>query len=67
MLKYIGDGSSMPGIPARDLTDDEIYKIGRAFCLTTGLYVDEPPTGKEEKDEVKHARDQRPAKNTARA
>ena len=39
MLKYIGRGSSLPGIPARDLTDDEVKRFGKTFLLSTGLYV----------------------------
>lgn len=38
MLKYIGKGF-VPGIPARDLKDDEVKKYGGAkFLLSTGLY-----------------------------
>lgn len=38
MLKYIGNGS-LAGIPARDLTDDEVEQFGEEFLLSTGLYV----------------------------
>lgn len=38
MLKYIGNGS-LAGIPARDLTDDEVKQFGEAFLLATGLYA----------------------------
>jgi hypothetical protein len=38
MLKYVGNGS-LAGIPARDLTDDEVKKFGEAFLLATGLYA----------------------------
>ncbi len=38
MLKYIGKGF-IPGIPARDLTKDEIKKYGGVkFLLETGLF-----------------------------
>jgi hypothetical protein len=38
MLKYIGDGF-IPGIPARDLTDEEVKKYGGGkFLLSTGLF-----------------------------
>lgn len=39
MLKYIGH-SSLPGIPARDLTETEVSRFGKAYLLTTGLYVE---------------------------
>ncbi len=39
MLKYIGQ-SSLPGIPARDLTDAEAEQHGKARLLATGLYVE---------------------------
>lgn len=39
MLKYIGQ-SSLPGIPARDLTDAEGARHGKAWLLATGLYVE---------------------------
>ncbi len=39
MLKYIGDGTFAPGIPARDLTDEEVKEYGGVALLTkTGLY-----------------------------
>ena len=38
MLKYIGNGSFVPNIPARDLTDDEVKEFGEAELLKTGLY-----------------------------
>ena len=39
MLKYIGNGF-IPGIPARDLNDDEVKKYGGVkFLLSTGLYA----------------------------
>ena len=39
MLKYIGTGF-LPGIPARDLTDEEVKKCGGVkFLLSTGLYA----------------------------
>ncbi len=28
MLKYIGDGAWLPGIPARDLSDQEVIELG---------------------------------------
>ena len=38
-MKYIGDGSKVvPGLPLRDLTNEEVKKHGKAFVLSTGLY-----------------------------
>lgn len=50
MLKYIGKGF-IPGIPARDIRDDEIEKLGgEEFLLGTGLF--EKPKKKRVKVEV---------------
>lgn len=38
MLKYIGGGYYVVGIPKRDLTDEEVVKFGEDFLLRTGLY-----------------------------
>lgn len=39
MLIYIGNGF-LPGIPARDLSNDEVKKFGGVkFLLSTGLYA----------------------------
>lgn len=39
MLKYIGKGF-IPGIPARDLNDDEVKKYGGVkFLVGTGLFA----------------------------
>jgi len=39
MLKYRGQGDFRAGIPARDLTDEEVEKFGgERFLLSTGLY-----------------------------
>ena len=40
-MKYIIGSGSLPGLPARDLTDDEVLKFGRLFLLRSGLYQDE--------------------------
>ena len=38
MLKYIGTGF-IPGIPAKDLSEDEVKKYGGVkFLLSTGLF-----------------------------
>jgi hypothetical protein len=38
-LKYIGDGFSKIGIPARDLTAEEVKEFGEEYLLATGLYA----------------------------
>ena len=40
-MKYIGDGTCLPGVPARDLTAEEIAELAysRADLLQSGLYV----------------------------
>lgn len=43
-LQYIKGSGSLPGIPARDLTEDEVKKFGRAFLLKTGLYYEDKPS-----------------------
>jgi hypothetical protein len=38
-MKFIGDGKRIvPGVPPRDLTDEEVKKFGAKFLLSTGLY-----------------------------
>lgn len=46
MWKYIGQGSFLTGVPARDLSDDEFSEYAKAFkeregvaLEKTGLYV----------------------------
>ena len=49
MLKYIGNGF-IPGIPARDLSDEEVKKYGgEKLLISTGLF--EKPKPKKEKKE----------------
>jgi hypothetical protein len=40
-LKYIGDGTAIVGVPARDLTAEEVAAapMSRAALLMSGLYV----------------------------
>ncbi len=38
MLKYVGRGASLPGVPARDLSDEEVKQYDEKFLLRTGLY-----------------------------
>lgn len=41
MLKYVGKGSFLPGIPARDLNDEEVSKYGgKRELIATGLYAE---------------------------
>lgn len=50
MLKYIGKGSFIIGVPARDLTSEEVKKYGgRDFLISTGLYQESVKTTKKEK------------------
>lgn len=37
MLKYVGDGY-LPGVPARDLSDEEVKRHGEKRLLSSGLY-----------------------------
>lgn len=37
-MKYIGNGNAIVGVPARDLTPEEVEKFGEAFLLESGLY-----------------------------
>ena len=63
MLKYIGAGAYLPGIPARDLTADEVEAIGLtvAELVGSGLYESPHPNplptkgeGNKTKKAVKH-------------
>jgi hypothetical protein len=38
MLRYVG-GGFLPGVPARNLTDDEARVHGEAVLLASGYYV----------------------------
>ena len=39
ILKYIGKGAYLPGVPARDLTDEDLREIERALGLTAKQLV----------------------------
>jgi len=43
MLRYVGGGGFLVGVPARDLTEDEVKGGGwdRGEMVGSGLYVDE--------------------------
>lgn len=38
MLKYKGNGKFIPGVPARDLVDEEVKRFGKSRLLASGLY-----------------------------
>ena len=38
MLKYVGAGTSLPGVPARDLTDGEAKQHNEKLLVKSGLY-----------------------------
>lgn len=41
-LRYIGDGSALDNVPARDLTADEASAYDRDALLASGLYEAAP-------------------------
>jgi len=44
MLKYIGKNEALAGVPARDLTDEEVEAYGgEKMLLASGLYEKERP------------------------
>ena len=46
VVKYIGDGTFLPGCPARDLSEEEVQRYGLSKLLVSGLYEEikpEPP------------------------
>jgi hypothetical protein len=52
--KYVGDGSFVPGIPARDLTDEESKEYDEQIILACNLYekvVTKSKSKDKEKDE----------------
>jgi hypothetical protein len=42
MLKYKG-GGYLVGIPARNLTDEEVKKYGKRRLIESGLYIEDVP------------------------
>lgn len=51
MLKYIGTGDFLQGVPARDLSAEEVECYGgREALLATGLYADADSTFDEVND-----------------
>ena len=45
MLKYVGKGAFLIGVPAHDLSDEEIEKLGvdKKTLIKSGLYKEEKP------------------------
>lgn len=39
MMKYIGKGAFLIGVPARDLTDEEAVKFGERMLVESGMYL----------------------------
>lgn len=37
-LRYVGQGTSLHGVPARDLTRDEAFEHGSSRLIASGLY-----------------------------
>ena len=52
MLKYIGNGTALIGVPTRDLTAEEVKRFGKEILLESGLYV-KPYIHKQTKSAVK--------------
>ncbi|CAK0775196.1 hypothetical protein CCP3SC1AL1_770018 [Gammaproteobacteria bacterium] len=38
MLRYVGKGNWITGVPARDLTDEEVEAFGEKWLVESGLY-----------------------------
>jgi hypothetical protein len=57
-LKYVGNGSFLVGIPARDLSASEVKRFGLERLVATGLYTEiirKPKAGKPEEDQSEEA------------
>jgi hypothetical protein len=60
-LKYVGDGSFLPGFPVRDLSESEVKLFGLDALLASGLYEEikeEPDKAPVKKLEVENVRNQ---------
>jgi len=51
MFKYVGDGSFIPGIPSRDLTEAEAYAAGLEVLRNSSLYQEVKKTKSKSKKE----------------
>lgn len=63
MLKYVGKGAFLIGVPAHDLTDEEIEKLqleklglNKQILIERGLYVEEKPKPQKETPNSKKAK-----------
>lgn len=55
-LKYIGRGEYLIGVPARDLTDEEVAKLGGAdWLIDSGLYILPPKPDPADSNKTKQA------------
>lgn len=54
-LKYVGNGSFLVGIPARDLSASEVKRFGLERLVATGLYTEiiRKPKADQLEDETK--------------
>lgn len=41
-LKYVGNGDWLLGVPARDLTEQEVEVLGKTELVASGLYEEYP-------------------------
>ena len=57
-MKYIGIGFSVVGVPARDLSADEVDKFGEAFLLKSGLYEKAAPIKTKKQKPVENRKEQ---------
>jgi len=65
MLKYKG-GGFLPGVPARDLSDEEVSRFGKSGLLKSKLYVEEEKENKKKIAEVNDGRYQSVSEDTTR-
>lgn len=61
-MKYVSDGTFIGGIPARDLSQEEVEKFGEKYLLSTKLYEKE----KVKVEETKNGRNQSVSQDTVR-
>ena len=56
MLIYEGNGASIPNVPARDLSADEVKRFGFKRLLKSGLYVEPRQAVAAETQKVKNTK-----------
>lgn len=54
-LRYVGDGSWLRGVPARDLEPDEVARFDRKALLASGLYTEAAPASAADADSGKES------------